>query len=109
MKMFLTISFILMSLLSTFVEEESLVSFDLDCESVSLSCADKEPIKNHNDHHCHESNCFESTHFGHGFYFAESPFTVNSSKIEISQILGFFYSGHHSLVYLDNLFRPPLS
>jgi len=112
MKLFLTAFFIFFSLLTTVLEngDHSL------CEKEKTTISQ---ISSSNDHHhqctnehqtnCNDSNCFGSAHFGHGYYNKPSAVTGLSSlsSVEFKQTFSSF--DHHSLVYLDSIFRPPLA
>lgn len=112
MKLFLTAFFIFFSLLTTVLEngDHSL------CEKENATVSQ---ISSSNDHHhecanehqtnCNDSNCFGSAHFGHGYYDKPTDVARLSTLNGIPLNQTFTSFNHHSLVYLDSIFRPPLA
>jgi hypothetical protein len=91
-------------MISTVLEYGSYESFhENDVTSLDLSNHCDEPISD-----CHDSNCYGSAHFGHGFYYQTPPFQFISKNIPSTVVLQFSTINFLSLVYLDGLFRPPL-
>lgn len=118
MKLFLTAFFIFFSLLSSAVEhyENENCSdqyFALASDALISSHVDCLPAHSHENETkskgCHESNCFGSAHFGHGFYCEPKNSQFEPKTFIHFTSLVFNSVNHHSLVYLDNLFRPPLA
>lgn len=115
MKSALLILFVFFSLLSSMVESAEVSE---SCSSVEehavlkLHCnSEKHPVAEApaHSHTCHDSNCYGSAHFGHGYYYPQKSF----SKIEIQPglLLGMGLANiqnSRSSVFLDGPFRPPL-
>jgi hypothetical protein len=112
MKLFLTAFFIFFSLLTTVLEngdhrfcekESSTISVISSSNSHHHQCA------NEHQTNCNDSNCFGSAHFGHGYYDKPNDIAGLSSLNGIPLLQTFSSFNHHSLVYLDSIFRPPLA
>lgn len=111
MKLFLTVSFIIFSLFSSIIEYRA-IELPLDTTSISSNTI-KEHVESNCDqsekNHCHDSNCFGSAHFGHGFYYLEDAVLVAHDLTVLYLNPTFPFLSHKSAVYLDSIFRPPLA
>lgn len=73
--------------------------------------ASSNETNDHSEEHksCHDSNCYGTAHFGHGFYCSPLQFLVNEIiPISNKHLNSFYTKDRVYLVHLDSPFRPPL-
>jgi hypothetical protein len=111
MRSFLILFFIVFSIGSTIFEY---TSHDFSCVD-EMAVHSLEATHLHGEQaapfpvSCHDSNCFGSAHFGHGFYCQPQHPSVSFSFSSFLSVPTYLDFNHHSLVYLDSLLRPPLA
>lgn len=106
---FLVLTFIAMSLVSTVVESSELEMCFVTDHSVSSNLTFIDLHSNDcSQNDCHDSNCIGLAHFGHGFYFSSMPYKHQPSLYFTFKEVSFTYLHHKSLIVLDEIFRPPL-
>ena len=116
MKSTLLIFFILFSLGSSLFEqvEASICSDEVMSVYNDHSCFTN--FSTHNTTHsrsetsCHDSNCFGSAHFGHGYYYSpELVINALPQNLIFRNVSLFAVEQFISTVHLEGPFRPPLS
>lgn len=116
MKSFLVIFYILFSLGSSLIEqaEASTCSDEVMSAHTDHSCFTNSPVSanasSHPEKTCHDSNCFGSAHFGHGYYYAPKLFIDGFYRSQTFRKIAPRSSNQFiSAVHLEGPFRPPLS
>lgn len=117
MKLTFVLTFIAISMFSSLAE--GFGSFEV-CEEINVESSNRSatvsaigggsnhPVTEHKSD-CHDSNCYGSAHFGHGFYYSSVQESFDKSSIHSTKLVdSFYFSSPISLVHLDGPFRPPL-
>lgn len=117
MKLTFVLTFIAISMFSSL--SESFASVDV-CEEMNVESSNRSatvsaigggsnhPFTEHKSD-CHDSNCYGSAHFGHGFYYSSDQEAFDKSATPSAKLIdSFYFSSPISLVHLDGPFRPPL-
>lgn len=116
MKTVFILTFIVLSMFSSLSEGfgtldtcvELNVKSSEPCAVVAIGGGSTHPVTEHKSD-CHDSNCYGSAHFGHGFYYSPVQESIEKSAIHSAKLIEtFYFSSPISLVHLDGPFRPPL-